>query len=60
MDEEGRVLSGPESSLAIITHDRKFVFTDVERAPAGITVQNIASLIPGVSAGRGGTGAGAR
>lgn len=47
VDEEGTVLGGPNSSLAIITQDRKFVFSDFARAPAGITVQNVASLIPG-------------
>ena len=48
VDEEGVVLGGPNSSLAIITHDHKFVYTTFDRAPPGITVQNLAALIPEV------------
>ncbi len=55
MDEEGNVLSGPTANLAIVTQGDAFVYAPFDRAPAGITVQTLAALIPEVGGGGGGS-----
>jgi hypothetical protein len=49
LDGDGRVMEGPDWSLALITQDNKWVWGPTEGVRHSITLATLAQLIPGVS-----------
>lgn len=49
VDPEGFILEGPNSNFALLTQDNVFVTPPFDNILAGITVQRLMELIPGVS-----------
>jgi len=48
VDSDGFILEGPNSNFALLTQDNVFVTPPFDNVLAGITVQRLMELIPGV------------